>query len=88
MLILGKPVPCIHVVSHQAVFTLLHFVFVVSLTGEYAPNSFEVRFVFPLILRMGKLAAAERETDPKFVTPDLVSLLSVERWTETFSGCK
>lgn len=40
------------------------------------------------MLRMGKLGVTERETDPKFVTPDLVSFLSVERWTETFSGCR
>lgn len=58
----------------------------ISLTDKYALNNFEIGFVFPLILRMGKLGVAERETDPKIVTPDLVSFLSVERWTETFSG--
>lgn len=60
----------------------------ISLAGKYALNDFEVGFIFPLILRMRKLGVAERETDPKFVTPDLVSVLSVERWTETFSGCR
>lgn len=60
----------------------------IFLTGKYALNNFEVGFIFPLMLRMGKLGVTERETDPKFVTPDLVSFLSVERWTETFSGCR
>lgn len=51
-------------------------------------SHFEVGFIFPLILRLGKLGVAEKETEPKFVTPDLVPFLSMERWTETFLGCR
>lgn len=38
-------------------------------------SHFEVGFIFPLILRMGKLGVAEKETEPKVCDSRLGSLL-------------